>query len=69
MFLEGFEKEVIDEYMQKGYIISATDNYESLSWIRKFIIHQYGLDQHKVIKIQTIYFLKTGIKLFFKLNY
>lgn len=38
MFLEGFEKEVIDEYMQKGYIISATDNYESLSWIRKFII-------------------------------
>ena len=37
LFIEQFEKNIADEFIEKGFVIKPVDNFESLKWIKKNI--------------------------------
>ena len=46
MFIEQFEKNIADEFIEKGFVIKPVDNFESLKWIKKNIL-ELALEHNK----------------------
>ena len=36
MFIDDFEKDLADEFIEKGFVIRPVDNFDSLKWIKRF---------------------------------